>query len=121
MVKISGKQYLVSPGDTIVVEGLLGKVGEILNFSEVLLTGIADQVIIGTPLVPQASIKAEVVAAGKGEKIRVVKFKAKSRYRRATGFRPLITTLKVTSVGDTGEKKEAKPVVKPATRKKAAK
>jgi large subunit ribosomal protein L21 len=98
VVKIAGKQYLVKVGDSVTVEALLGQEKKSLSFSEVLLLQTDGQLKIGTPLVSGAVIKAEIVNTGKGEKITVRKFKAKSRYRRTMGFRPLITTLKISAI-----------------------
>lgn len=82
------------------VSGNLGKTGDKLEIKEVLLREASGKITLGTPLVDGARVATEVVSAGKGEKIRVAKFKAKSRYRKVMGFRPLITTLKVISLGD---------------------
>jgi large subunit ribosomal protein L21 len=93
VIRVAGKQHVVSPGMEIEITGDPAKI-------EVLLLSTGDKMIIGTPLVDQASIKTEVLSKGKGEKIHVVKFKAKSRYRRKMGFRPLLTKLKILSIGD---------------------
>lgn len=98
VVKIAGKQHLVKVGDSVVVEALLGEAKKWLSFSEVLLLQTDSQLAIGTPLVDGAVVKAEIVSSGKGEKISVQKFKAKSRYRRKMGFRPLVTTLKISAL-----------------------
>lgn len=100
VVKFGGKQHLVSEGSLIVVTGNLGKVGDKVTLDEVLLYNHEGTVTVGTPLVKDTKVFAEVVSIGKGEKIRVAKFKAKSRYRRVMGFRPLITTFKVLSIGN---------------------
>lgn len=98
VVKIAGKQHLVKVGDTISVEAPLGEVGKSLTFPEVLLLSSGDKISVGTPLVGGAVVKAEVVSSGKGEKIQVAKFKAKARYRRVMGFRPLLTVLRITNI-----------------------
>lgn len=100
VVKIGGKQHLVSENSEIEVDGNLGKAGDKLTWKEVLLQSLNDAVKIGTPLVDGAEVKTELVSAGKGEKIRVAKFKSKVRYRKVIGFRPLVTKLKVLSIGD---------------------
>lgn len=100
VVKIAGKQHLVSVGDQIEVNADLGKIGDKVSLDEVLLLSQNDKVAIGTPLVGKTKVAAEVVFSGKGEKIRVAKFKAKARYRKVMGFRPLLTTLKILNVGD---------------------
>lgn len=109
VVKIAGKQHLVKVGDSLTVEAPIGVDKKTLSFSEVLLLQSGDQLKVGTPLVGGAVVKTDVTASGKGEKIHILKFKAKARYRRAMGFRPRITTLKITAI-ETGKVNEKLPV-----------
>ncbi len=90
VISAGGKQYLVKVGDIIKVQG---------EVSGVLLASIDDKIKIGTPLVDGVVVKTEVLKEGKGPKIRVAKFKAKSRYRRVMGFRPKEIQLKILSIG----------------------
>lgn len=117
VVKFGGKQHLVTEGQKLEVEGLLAEKPGDLELSEVLLLNVGDNLQIGTPLVEGVKIPAKVVEIGKGEKIDVYKFKAKSRYRKHTGFRPFVTTLEIGNFGG------AKPTAsaKPAEPKKAVK
>lgn len=94
VIKFGGTQHVVSVGDKIEVNGNLGEVGKEIEISEVLLT--PDK--IGTPVVSGVKVMAKIVKSGKGEKIDVMKFKAKSRYRRKTGFRALVTVLEITAI-----------------------
>lgn len=111
VVKIAGKQFLVKVGDTVTVEAPIGVDKKTLSFSEVLLLSARDKITIGTPLVDGAVVKADVIASGKGKKIHILKFKSKIRYRRAMGFRPQITTLKVTAISsETSKTNKSKPV-----------
>lgn len=98
VVKISGKQYLVMPGQTLTVDRIAGKAKDKLSFKEVLLKFDADKLDLGRPLLKNAAVQAEIVTQFKGEKIRVAKFKAKSRYRRVTGHRQLKTQLKIVKI-----------------------
>lgn len=98
VIKISGKQHLVKVGDLVTVDANLGEVGKKLTVSEVLLISTGSEVKIGTPMVIGAEVQTEIISSGKGKKIDVFKFKAKSRYRRAMGFRPLETKLKILSL-----------------------
>jgi hypothetical protein len=54
--------------------------------------------LVGAFISSLSSVSAEIVESGKGTKIRVAKFKAKVRYRRVTGFRPMLSKLKILSV-----------------------
>lgn len=99
VVQISGKQFTVSPGDTIEVARLEGNVGDTLTFKDVFLVTEEGKTTVGNPSIPGVVAKAKIVAQGKGEKIHVRRFKSKVRYRKQTGFRPQITTLTILSIG----------------------
>lgn len=96
IIKTGGKQYKVKKGDILKVEKLNKKPGETVVFEEVLLSG--DK--IGAPKVEGAQVKAEVLAEGKGKKIRVVKYKAKVRYHKVYGHRQPFTQVKVVEIKD---------------------
>lgn len=114
VVRLFGKQHLVIEGDLLAVNAKIDAKDFLIN--EVLLLNVGEDLKIGTPLVEKATVKAEVVKTGKGKKIDVIKFKAKSRYRRKMGFRPLETTLKILSIGETP--KQSSPVKKSPVVKK---
>lgn len=119
IIRHLGKQHLVSVGSQIVVNGIGGNVGETITLPEVLLISKNDAVELGTPLLAGKSVTAQIEATGKGEKVRVAKFKAKSRYRKVMGFRALITTLRILSIGEA--EKTTPKVEKVASEKPAAK
>jgi len=97
IVKIGGSQYKVTEGDEFEVDKIEGEKGKTVSFDEVLL--LADEEIkIGEPLVKGAQIKAKIIEQFKGDKIRVATYKAKSRYRRVKGFRPLLTKIKIEKI-----------------------
>lgn len=98
VVKTGGKQYRVQPGDTIRVEALPADAGDVVELDEVLLVSHDGVVTLGSPTVPGARVKAEVVGSGRGDKIIVFKYKAKTRYRRKRGHRQSYTDLKVTDI-----------------------
>lgn len=97
VVKIGGKQFKVSQGDTIEVEKLSNTEKKV-KFEEVLLASLGGKVKVGTPTVKGARVTAIVLENKKGKKIRVSKFKAKSRYRRTAGFRPHLSLLKIEKI-----------------------
>ena len=99
IVKIGGHQYKVKEKDVLEVEKIeAAKVGKKIIFDNVLLLKSAKKTIIGQPFVAKAKIEAEVVANFKDKKVRVVKFKAKSRYRRASGHRQEKTRVKILKI-----------------------
>jgi len=89
---------LIKEGDQLVVEKLFQKEGDKIELKEILLLVDESKISIGEPLVKNAKILAKVLKQAKGEKIRVAKFKAKSRYRRVTGFRPQLTSIKIEKI-----------------------
>ena len=98
VVQTGGKQYRVQPGDTVRVESLPGDEGDTIEFDEVLLVSKDGAVTIGDPTVPGAKVTTEVVGRGRGKKVVVFKYKAKTRYRRKNGHRQPFTDLKVTDI-----------------------
>jgi len=98
VIKASGKQYKVTPGLVLEVDKIEGEDGAILSFDEVLLTGDGDIFVVGMPIVKGAVVTAKIIAQTKGDKVRVAKFKAKAKFRRATGFRSQLTKIEITGI-----------------------
>jgi large subunit ribosomal protein L21 len=98
IVRTGGKQYRVKPGDTIRVESLAGDTGDTLELTDVLMVSRDGEVTLGSPTVPGAKVVTEIEANGRGKKIAVFKYKAKTRYRRMQGHRQGYTELNVTGI-----------------------
>lgn len=96
VVRIGGKQYKVEEGNEILVD----KLADPKKFtSETLLIADDGKVSVGKPVL-KTEVKFKVVSdLEKGEKVEIYKFKAKSRYKRHTGFRPQYTKLLVEKIG----------------------
>lgn len=97
VVKTGGKQYMVRAGDLITVDHLDAPVGSkvtLVKLAEFALDG--STLKLGAPALSE-TVAAEIVETGKGNKIRVAKFKAKVRYRKVMGFRPHLTKLRIVS------------------------
>jgi len=100
VIQTGGKQYIVREGDSLEVEWLKHAVpGSTLEL-DALLVGEEDgkNVKVGKPLVIGANVKAAVVEHGRDEKVSVIKFKSKSRYRRNVGHRQPFTKLKIEKI-----------------------
>jgi len=93
IIETGGKQYKVSPGQTIDVERLDVAEGNTVELDKVLLIADGDKVRVGTPTVEGAKVVATSQGEGKGKKIIVFKYKPKSTYHRKTGHRQLYTKL----------------------------
>lgn len=98
VVRSGGKQYRVEEGALLTVDRLEGDPGTALSLGEVLLVADGDRVQAGAPLVQGATVSAEIVAHGRGDKIVVFRYKNKTRSRRRTGSRAGLTTLKITKI-----------------------
>lgn len=95
VIRINRKQYKVTQGEEI----LVNKLSENKMGSEVLLYVDDDKVTIGTPNVKNIKVTTKVLGEEKGEKVKTLKYKAKSRYRRRMGFRPQYTRLLIEKIG----------------------
>ncbi len=99
VIQTGGKQYLVKAGETLRVEKLEAKDGDVLSFDPLL---VADETgkdaKVGAPTVKGASVAATVVRTGKGDKVTIIKFHAKTRYKRKAGHRQLFTEIKIDNV-----------------------
>ena len=108
IVQTGGKQYQVHEGDIIRVESLPGDEGDAVELDDVLMVSKDGDVSLGTPTVPGAQVKAQVVGHGRGKKVIVFKYKAKTRYRRKNGHRQSFTELKVTEIAVKGSGRRSK-------------
>lgn len=117
-IELGGTQHIVSVGDVIEVNRLDGRVGDKVEIDKVYLVQDDTNTQIGAPTL-SFSVTGEIVDHHKGEKIEVMKYKAKSRYRKHTGHRQDLTNLKIVSIGKATAKaktavKEAKTAAKEA-------
>ena len=126
VVKTGGKQYRVTKDDTILVEKLDADEGQTVTLSDVMLLGDGDKVTVGTPVVPDASVEAQVVSQTRGPKIIIFRRKRRKNHRRTQGHRQDLTLLKVTDINTSGKKAAtakkvaSKAEAKPAAKKEAA-
>lgn len=98
IIKTGGKQYKVSKDSAIEVERLSFKLGENFSFEEVLLY-VADGVVkVGKPKLTDVKVKATILEHARGDKLRISKFKAKSKYRRVTGHRQNLTKVRILDI-----------------------
>ena len=96
IIRTGGKQYRVAEGETIYVESLTAPVGESVTLGEVLMVGgEGDQAKVGAPFLSGAKVAATVMESGRGEKIRVFKYKKRKHYRRTRGHRQGYTALRI--------------------------
>src|SRR5258706_6675592 len=87
VIETGGKQYRVSPGQTVEVELLPAELGATVAFDRVLLVSAEGTTFVGQPTVAGGSVIATVSRAGRGKKIICFKYHAQKRYRRTHGHR----------------------------------
>ena len=97
VVRTGGKQYKVAQDDVLSIEKVAGDVGSALTIGEVLVLG-GDNPQTGAPLVDGASVTAEILAQGKGEKVIAFKKKRRKNTHRKRGHRQPFTQIKITSI-----------------------
>jgi len=98
IIETGGKQYRVSEGDVVFIEKVEVAEGEAVEFDRVLTVVTEGNVAIGKPLVAGAKVTGKVVSQGKGKKILVFKYKAKSNYRRRQGHRQPFTKVMIEKI-----------------------
>lgn len=98
IIQINGKQYKVSPKEEITVDRVPYEEGEKITITDVLLVSNGETISVGTPAVKNASVVLTVKNHERGEKIRVAKYKSKSRYRRVRGHRQELSVLSIEDI-----------------------
>lgn len=98
VIKTGGKQYRVAEGDTVRVELLPAEQGAAVDFEQVLLVGEGSDLKVGAPYVEGSKVTATVKAHGRGDKIRIIKFRRRKHYARTQGHRQSYTELQITGI-----------------------
>ena len=98
IANISGKQFKVEVGSTIVVDRLNAEIGEEVSFP-VMLTVDGAKVKAGNPVIKDVVVKAKVVAHVQDKKIVVYKYKPKKNERKKQGHRQPYTKITIESIG----------------------
>lgn len=117
IIETGGKQYKVSPGQTLDVDRLETAEGDTVLLERVLLIADGERVTVGKPTIQGAKVVATSQGEGKSKKIIVFKYKPKVRYRKKTGHRQFYTRLTIEKISEPGAA-EGKPPKKASQRKK---
>ncbi|UYG16109.1 50S ribosomal protein L21 [Brachybacterium huguangmaarense] len=97
IVRAGGRQEKVSVGDTIVINRVAGEAGDSVEFAPVLLVD-GDKVTAAKKDLDKVTVTAEIVEDLRGPKIRILKYKNKTGYKKRQGHRQELTRLKVTGI-----------------------
>ena len=93
-----GKQFRAEKGNTLRLPSLPGDAGATVEFNEVLLGSDGNAVKVGVPTLKGASVTAEIVKQGLGDKIIVFKFKRRKNYARKQGHRQKFTEVRIKDI-----------------------
>jgi len=97
IVRSGGRQHKVEVGDLLEIDKVTDAIGSTLNLKPVLLVD-GETVTSAADALTKVSVTAEVIAETKGPKIRILKFKNKTGYRKRQGHRQRYTQVKVTDI-----------------------
>lgn len=95
IIETGGKQYRVASGQVLTVEKLPKPENGTVTFDKVLLTDDGTKTVVGKPYIEGETVSATFLEEGRGQKILVVKYKAKVRYKKVTGHRQPFTKVKI--------------------------
>jgi large subunit ribosomal protein L21 len=98
VIKTGGKQHRVSPGEVLAVEKIAGNRGEQVIFDQVLMVVDEADIRIGAPVVEGAKVVGEILEQKKGPKINVFKMKRRKGFKKKTGHRQQLTSMKVKEI-----------------------
>ena len=97
VILVGGKQYIVAEKETLRVDLLPAGTKE-LELDALLVTD-DDKTTVGTPTVKGVKVSAKVVTPEvKGDKLRIIRYKAKKRVHKETGHRQKYSEIEITKI-----------------------
>ncbi len=93
-----GKQHRVEEGEVLRLEKIEAETGATISFDQVLMVANGDDVKVGAPVVSGATVEAEVVAHGRGDKVTIIKFRRRKHSMKRQGHRQWYTEVKITGI-----------------------
>lgn len=98
VIKTGGKQYRVTEGQVLKVEKLEAETGAVVDFDQVLLVADGERIAVGTPYLSGAKVAARVEEQGRGQKIRIIKFRRRKHYMKTQGHRQSYTAVRIDTI-----------------------
>ena len=95
IIEDGGRQYKVEEGQELEIDYRELPAGEQLTFDRVLALRGDDGLKLGQPMLPGASVTAEVLGVRQGPKLFVQKFRRRKTFRKRFGHRQLLTRVKI--------------------------
>ncbi|HBX80098.1 MAG TPA: 50S ribosomal protein L21 [Propionibacteriaceae bacterium] len=97
IVRSGGRQHKVAVGDVLEIDKINVKVGDSVALTPLMVVD-GDAVTLDAKKLAKVSVSAEVLAETKGPKIRILKYKNKTGYKKRMGHRQRYTQVKVTGI-----------------------
>ena len=98
VIKTGGKQYRVAPGEKLKIEQIPADIGSEIVLDQILMVADGEAVTVGTPLVIGATVKATVVAHGRGDKVQIFKMRRRKHYQKHQGHRQNYTEIRIDGI-----------------------
>ena len=98
IIQTGGKQYRVAEGDRLRIEKLDAETGAQVEFDKVLMVADGTAVQVGTPYLAAGRVSAEVTEHGRGDKVKIIKFRRRKHHLKRQGHRQWFTELKITGI-----------------------
>lgn len=99
VIKTGGKQYKVKEGQALKIEKLNQKTGDKIKFDTLLVSNDdGTELKLGRPSLGE-KVEGKVLKHGRNDKIMVVKYKNKTRYKRNLGHRQVFTEVEIAKIG----------------------
>ena len=98
VIKTGGKQYRVAPGEKLKIEQIPADIGSEIVLDQILMVADGEAVTVGTPLVSGATVKATVVAQGRGDKVQIFKMRRRKHYQKHQGHRQNYTEIRIDGI-----------------------
>ncbi|WP_105101932.1 50S ribosomal protein L21 [Microbulbifer pacificus] len=98
VIESGGKQHRVVEGEVLRLEKIEAATGESVDFDKVLMVVNGDTINIGAPVVEGAKVTAEVLSHGRGDKVKIIKFRRRKHSMKRQGHRQWYTEVKITGI-----------------------
>ena len=98
IVRAGGRQEKVSVGDELELDRVAGEPGSTLQLPALLVVDDNNNVTSDPAALSSVEVNAEILAHTKGPKIRILRYKNKTGYRRRQGHRQPHTRVRVTGI-----------------------
>lgn len=98
VIESGGKQHRVTPGEVLDIEKLDVTPGATVDFDRVLMVADGGDIKLGAPYVAGGKVTAEVVSQGRGDKVKIIKFRRRKHHIKQMGHRQWFTRIKITGI-----------------------